>query len=99
MSDPSIGLNGWLWRILSIFGGVILGAATGFITVKAKVGWLQNNVKELKESVRFSDTCDEIHKAISRELKDIKKSQATTEKEVTATRVDIGKLLERTKKL
>lgn len=79
--------NGLWSSIFAVFG------------LKPRVVNLEKNIDTLKSSVRYSDTCDEIHKAIERQLKEIKTGQNNIQQEQTGIRGDISTLLERTKNL
>jgi len=65
-----------------------IGGASGLLGIV--LGWfgLRSRINDLKESVRYADTCMAIHKAVDVRLQNIEKMQAET-------RSDIKKLLAR----
>jgi len=74
-------MDNWASNIGIGGGAGLLGMVLGWFGLKSRIN-------DLKESVRYADTCMAIHKAVDVRLQNIEKMQAET-------RSDIKKLLAR----
>lgn len=89
----------------SVIGGtVIMFNKLGWISFGKKeagngVAALKDEVKAIKQQVRYSDTCEAMHHATDGELKSIKVDLKVLDDKVEHMGIGIATLLERTKNL
>lgn len=89
MTDPTqIGATG---------GAGIVGVLLGWLGFRSKVNSLEKQIDSLKGSVRFEDTCKEIHKATDKELAKLDDTLVGISEEQVTIKEGIATLLERTK--
>lgn len=74
-----------LTKNIGIGGGSgIIGVFLGWLGFKYRVDNLQKTVESLKNSVRYEDTCIEVHKAIDVRLQNIEIMQTEMRKDIKA---------------
>lgn len=70
---------------IGIGGGAgIIGAVLSWLGFKYRIDNLQKNVESLKKSVRYEDTCIEVHKAVDVRLQSIEKMQKEMRDDIKA---------------
>lgn len=65
-------------------GSGIIGVVLGWLGFKYRIENLHQDVKSLKENVRYEDTCIEVHKAIDIRLQSIEAMQVEMRNDIKA---------------
>lgn len=62
---------------MGLGGGTLLGTVLTYLGMKQRIDRVEKSNDEMKDKVRYVDTCVEIHKAVERRLESIEGKQDT----------------------
>lgn len=62
---------------MGLGGGTLLGTVLTYLGMKQRIDRIEKGTDDMKEKIRYVDTCIEIHKAVERRLESIEGKQDT----------------------